>query len=359
MDKLEPLLKKIAQLLKKYFATLDGWQARLSDHWRQHTNRRTIIISLVLGAVALILYTTVIQPPENFPTDELVNIPEGATTSQVGQILSENGVIRNAIAFRMLVEVMGSQRGVHAGDYLFKQPVDIFTVAHALVAGQFGLEPQRIRIPEGATNVLISDVFASQMQRFSQQDFMAKATPLEGYLFPDTYFFLPNATADTVIETMRQNFEAHLNATSTLSTSTLSQLITSSGHSLSDVVIMASIIEREAPGMQDRRIIAGILWNRLKKGMLLQTDVPLTAFTGKADSQLTKADLASSSPYNTYTHKGLPPGAIGNPSFESLEAAADPVKTDYLYFLADRSGVTHYAKTYAQHMINVRRYLGG
>jgi UPF0755 protein len=350
-------MQPLEQWLERFFALSDRVQQHLSMRWREHANRRTIIISLVLGALALALYVYIIQPPDNFPTDELVSVPEGATTSEIGDILRADGVIRNAAAFRLLVEVMGSQRGVHAGDYLFKQPVDIFTIAHALVAGQFGLEPDRFRIPEGASVNIIADVFSSRLQRFDPSDFLAKAQPLEGYLFPDTYFFLPNATQDTVITTMRENFDAHLSATTTTG-KTLSQDVVASGHSLNDIVIMASIIEREAPGEQDRKMIAGVLWNRIKRGMPLQTDVPLTALTGKADSQLTMADLATTSPYNTYTHAGLPPGAIGNPSFESLEAAADPIASTYLYYLADKNGVTHYAKTYAQHLQNIRKYLG-
>jgi UPF0755 protein len=350
-------MEQLKRYLEKFFALFDGWQAYLSERWRQHANRRTIVISIVLGAAALALYVFVIQPPDTFPTDELVSVPEGASTGEVAQLLQENGVVRNAAALRLLVELMGRQRGVHAGDYLFKQPVDIFTVAHALVAGQFGLEPDRFRIPEGATIHLMADVFSARLERFDAQLFLAKAQPLEGYLFPDTYFFLPNATQDTVIETMRQNFDAHLDATTTTG-HTLREDIAASGRPLSDIVIMASIVEREAPGDADRRLIAGILWNRMKRGMLLQTDVPLTFLTGKSDAALTRHDLASTTPYNTYTHKGLPPGAIGNPSFSSLVAATDPTPSNYLYFLADRSGVTHYAKTYAQHQRNEAIYLG-
>lgn len=351
------ILEQLQRALEKYFATLDRWQDKLSKHWREHTNRRTIAITIVLGGVALGSYVYVIQPPDTFPTDQLVSVPEGSSTTQVGEILYEDGVVRSPFTFRLLVELMGRSHGVHAGDYLFKQPEDIFTIARAMAYGQFGLEPEKIRIPEGATVPQIADVFASRLQRFNKDDFLAKATPLEGYLFPDTYFFLPNATQDTVIETMHQNFDAQLSATTTITGNTLQDDITASHHSLSDIVTMASLIEREAPGMQDRRMIAGVLWNRIAKGMALQTDVPLVVMTGKSDSQLTMKDLATSSPYNTYTHKGLPPGAIGNPSFESLEAAADPIPSSYLYYLADASGVTHYAKTYAQHMQNVRKYL--
>lgn len=350
-------MEPLRTFVETFFAVTDRWQGYLSKRWREHANRRTILISMLLGAVALALYVFIIEPPETFPTDELVSVPAGATVTQVGKILQEEGVVRNATAFRILAEALGGQRGVRAGDYLFKQPENIFTIARAMVAGQFGLEPARFRIPEGATAKLMADVYASQLQRFDAQDFLAKAAPLEGYLFPDTYFFLPNATQDTVLETMRQNFDAHLQATTT-SGRTLAQDVAASGRSLQDIVIMASIIEREAPGDVDRRLIAGVLWNRIKLGMPLQTDVPLTFLTGKNDSALTVKDLASTTPYNTYTHKGLPPGAIGNPSFDSIVAAANPTKSDYLYFLADPSGVTHYAKTYAQQVVNERKYLG-
>jgi UPF0755 protein len=171
---------------------------------------------------------------------------------------------------------------------------------------------------------------------------------MEGYLFPDTYFFLPNATEDTVIQTMRQNFDAHI--------ATVQADIDASGKPLSEIITLASIIEREARNPEERRKISSVLWNRLKKDMALQVDVTFLYTIGKGTFELTKDDLASDSPYNTYINKGLPPTPIGSPSLDAIVAAAVPAKTDYLFFMADLRGVTHFCKTHSCHQANKLRY---
>ena len=239
---------------------------------------------------------------------------------------------------------------MHAGDYLFKEPVGIFAVVQAIGAGAYGLEPYRIRISEGAMVKDIARLLATVLPRVDEERFIEKALPLEGYLFPDTYFFLPNTAEDTVIETMNSNFYAQV--------ALLEEELATFDKPLSEVVIMASIVEREARTYEDRRKIAGVLWRRLDKNMALQADATFRYINGKGTFDLTLEDLADESPYNTYEHKGLPPTPIGSPSLASLEATITPIDDGYLFYLADNNGVTHYAKTYAQHQENERIYLG-
>jgi UPF0755 protein len=196
----------------------------------------------------------------------------------------------------------------------------------------------------------MATIFSIELQDFNAQDFLAQAQPLEGYLFPDTYFFLPNATAGIVIQAMQQDFNLQI--------ATIEPQIEAFGKPLSQDVIMASIVEKEANNTQDRRMIAGVLWNRIGKGMPLQVDVTLQYTLPIADSQLTLSELQSDTPYNTYTHSGLPPGPIDSPSLDSLLAAVTPIKSNYLYYLADKNGVTHYCKTFTCQEANEREYLG-
>ena len=341
---MEPLEQKLERLFEKSHALLD----RFSQRWRAHTNRRTLLFAIVVGTVAIFAYLQLIRPPDAFPVNRLVGVPEGLPLSSIGIILEEGNVVRSGTALDLLVTAMGHERDVHAGDYLFKEPQDIFRVARAISIGAYGLEPIRIRIPEGAMTKDISLIFSSTLERFDSVEVLAQAEPLEGYFFPDTYFFLPNATEDTVMRAMRQNFEQHI--------ATIAPQIASSTHSLSDIVTMASIVEREARNAKDRRMIAGVLWNRLKRGMALQVDVTFLYTIGKGTFDLTMKDLVSDSPYNTYKNKGLPPTPIGSPSLDSLLAAAVPTKSDYLYFLADGNGVTHFCKTYACQVANKAKY---
>src|SRR3989338_2559983 len=341
---MEPFEQKLERLFEKGHALLDRFSAR----WRAHTNRRTTLFVLVVGTIAITAYFQFIRPPDAFPANKLVSVPAGIPLSSIGTILEEEHVVRSGTALDLLVTAMGHERDVHAGDYLFKEPQDIFRIARAISIGAYALEPMRIRIPEGAMTKDIALIFSSTLERFDADKFLAQAEPQEGYFFPDTYFFLPNATEDTVMRAMRQNFEQHI--------ATIAPQIASSTRSLADIVTMASIVEREARNKADRRLIAGVLWNRLDRGMALQVDVTFLYTIGKGTFQLTMKDLTSDSPHNTYKNKGLPPTPIGSPSLDSLLAAAVPTKSDYLYFLADRNGVTHFCKTYACQVANKAKY---
>lgn len=342
------LLPEFEERLQKTFDTGHNFIVDAGERWHHHTNRRTLIITVVLGALLAYLYINAIQPPDSFPLDELVSVPSGESLKDVATTLGNSTVVRSPLMFRILVTLMGHQTSVHAGDYLFKEPLDVFSVARALSVGQYGLEPLRIRVPEAATIKQMAVIFANSLQRFNGERFLAKAGPQEGYLFPDTYNFLPNATEDAVIDALRQNFDQKI--------STIQPLIASSSHSLSDVVVMASILEREAYNTKDRRMIAGVLWNRIGRGMPLQVDATFAYTLGKGTFQITMKDLTTASPYNTYINKGLPPTAIGAPSLDSLTAAVTPTPNDFIYFLADKHGVTHYCVTYSCQLANKAKY---
>ncbi|OGG56978.1 hypothetical protein A3D71_01210 [Candidatus Kaiserbacteria bacterium RIFCSPHIGHO2_02_FULL_55_20] len=335
--------------IEKIFERTHRLFERLSLRWDAHANRRTVIILLLMGAIATFTYVYIVQPPDSFPVDTLISVPKGQPLSEVADNLQNTGVVSSAVALRAIVKLMGGERAIHAGDYIFKEPSDLFTVARALIVGKYGLEPFRIRIHEGATAREMAKTYSRLLQRFNAENFLAQSAQQEGYLFPDTYFFLPNVTEDTVIQAMRQNFDAKI--------APLLQAIASSTRSLSDIVIMASIIEREARNSADRRMISGVLWNRLAKEMPLQVDVSFLYTVGKGTYQLTNKDLQTDSPYNTYMNKGLPPTAIGSPSLDSLQAAVNPTPNNYLYFLADRNGVTYFSKTYAEHLRKKNLYI--
>ena len=344
---MQPLLT----VLQKAQTLLVYVKEKLVTDWREQANRRSLFMIGIIGALSLGIYTFFITPPATFPTGVLVAVPAGASARQVGELLREQGVVRNGIAFSLATTLLGADRGVRAGDYLFKEPKDLFTVARAITTGAFGLEPIRIRVPEGATTYEMAELFAPQLQRFDAEEFIALAQPEEGFLFPDTYFFLPNANEKIVFEALRQNFDSNI--------ATLAGDIERSEQSLSDIVILASILEKEAFDYQDRRRIAGVLWRRLRIDMALQVDAAFLYSIGRTTFDLTKADLADKEdPYNTYANKGLPPGAIGSPSLEALKAAVNPIDEGYLFYLADKNYTTHFSKTYEEHLRKKALYLG-
>src|SRR3989344_2038767 len=344
-------LSSLKKRLERIIAVANRVDEKVSVNWREQANRRSVLILIAFGSIALISYVFLIAPPQSFPVGNLVGGPEGATAVEVGEMLQAQHVVQEAEAFRVAIILLGRDRGVRAGDYLFKEPRDLFSVARAITTGAFGLEPIRIRIPEGATTREMAKVYAAQLQRFDAEKFLEKAQPEEGFLFPDTYFFLPNATEDIVVKAMRQNFDTNI--------AQLAGEIETFGKPITEVVIMASILEKEAFDYGDRRMIAGVLWRRVKINMPLQVDAAFLYSLGRSTFTLTKEDLQNKEdPYNTYIHKGLPPGAIGSPSLSSLKAAVTPIDQGYLFYLADGNHVTHYSKTYEEHLRKKALYLG-
>ena len=185
-----------------------------------------------------------------------------------------------------------------------------------------------------------------------ENDFLSQVDSggYEGYLFPDTYFFMPNTKASDVILTMRENFARQIVP--------YEEDIAKIGKPLNEIVIMASIVEDESNSLlPEKRIVSGILWKRLSLDMPLQVDAPFKYYNGKHSFNLTKDDLQEDHPYNTYVNKGLPPTAITNPGIESLRAAIAPTQTEYLYFLSDQHGNMHYARDFDGHKRNRELYI--
>ena len=335
---------------KRYVSYFLDIERAASLRWRADLNRRTIFFLFFVISCGIFFYMFVLRAPDGFPVNELVSVPEGSSVQEIGTELRVQDVVRSPLAFRVLMVVFGRERGARAGDYIFKEPANVWVVARAIASGNFGLEPIRILIPEGATTKQMATIFAGELLRFNGERFLEQAQPLEGYLFPDTYFFLPNANEASVIQAMHQNFEQHM--------ATIDSQFASSTHTMSEIITMASIIEREAHVSKDRHMISGVLWNRLDRNMALQVDVTFLYTIGKGTFDLTKDDLKTDSPYNTYVNKGLPPTPIGSPSMDSIEAALHPTVNSYLYYLADRNGVTYFSKTYEEHLQKKYKYLG-
>ena len=205
-----------------------------------------------------------------------------------------------------------------------------------------------ITIPEGYTVTQMGELFEKE-SLFSKEEFEKIAKNDEGFLFPDTYQFFKNTTPEKVMEKMKKNFDAKV-------ADFLSE-IERQKKSLLDIIIMASIIEREVHNINDRGLVSGILWKRIQKGIGLQVDASLTYILGKTSAELTADDLKIDSPFNTYKYRGLPKGPISNPGKEAIFAAVFPVTSPYLFYLSDKDGITRYARNFEEHKDNKLRYL--
>ncbi len=316
------------------------------------TERLLTTSGLIVVAALLALsygYFFLYTPPSSFPVHAIVHIPDGLTLTQAANLLADEQVVRSSSALSSLVILHRGEERVRAGDYFFDRPLTIFEVARRILVGDYGMLPVKVTIPEGATTYQIAKIYADKLGHFDEQTFMTLAESKEGYLFPDTYYFLPNASAAQVIDTMEQNFYRRIEP--------IEGLIADFGRPLDEVLTMASLLEKEARTPVSRRTIAGILWNRLNVNMPLQVDA-VFGYIKKGDIYSPKfSDLAIDSPYNTYKYKGLPPGPIANPSLASIKAAVTPIESSYLFYLSDKSGRMHYSTAYDQHLRYKKMYL--
>jgi UPF0755 protein len=289
-----------------------------------------------------------LSAPLGAPKNTVVTIVRGQSLAQIGTILTEAHLVRSRTLFVSFVTLFGGERRITPGDYYFPHPKNVIGTALQIARGDHNIEPIKITIPEGRTVREISMLLGQKIPNFDTAQFLALATPKEGYLFPDTFFVYPSATPEQLVAMMQKLF--------TQKTATLFTGMNDA--EVAKTVILASLLEREARGDDERAVIAGILVKRLSLGMRLQVDATVAYANGISEQELTKADFAKDSPYNTYLYKGLPPGPIANPGIVSLTAALHPnLATPYLYYLHDSRGSIHYAKTYAEHQANIWAYL--
>jgi UPF0755 protein len=295
-------------------------------------------------------------------------VKSGATWTDVADQLQQQGLISSALVFRLQVRLTGSNGSLEAGTYTLKQGMTTDQIISVLenatppvaVAVRFTegwrMEQEAAQL-EKQSVVTASDflsVTKSQSATFSD-DFLTDrpaGASLEGYLFPDTYEFLQKDKASDVVTKILDNFGQHV-------TPAMRDQAKAQGHTLYQVLIVASIVEREAAVPSERSLIAGVYWNRLKLGQCMCADPTVQYALGQPSSwwpQLTAEarTLAPDSPFNTYNHLGFPPGPICNPGLASIQAALKPTG-DYLYFVAKGDGTHIFSHTLQEQTQNQQR----
>lgn len=298
--------------------------------------------------VGLMVFIRVTSMPKDFSGDEVASIPSGTSVRNTAQILKDQNLIKAPRFFEFMITLYGG--GVIAGDYRFTEEQSMMRVAQRMNNGIFGDVLVRVVLPEGSTREQMADILARHLDTFEAEEFLRTTNGKEGYLFPDTYFFFPSATATTVADSLEKAFNQQI--------AKLEDGIKGSSLTLEEVVTLASIIEKESyDNLEERQTIAGILLKRMSIDMPLQVDATFVYILGKGSAQLTLADLATDSPYNTYTNRGLPPGPISNPGYDSLYAALNPIDSPYLFYLHGKDGIVRYARTHDEHVANKNKYL--
>jgi len=284
-------------------------------------------------------------PPRNFPVATNIAIAEGMTVSEITEVLKEHAVVRSSTYLYGLLLKKYDGVYVQAGTYAFEKPMTAEEVATAITEGDYLAPSLSITLPEGFR---ARDIYSFLPNNFEQMpiEFFEEN---EGYLFPETYFISPDMDTNELKELLLTTAnERH------------SEIIGNEGVSVltsDEIIILASIIEREAKDYESKKMVSGILQNRLEANMPLQVDAVFDYLLDKESSELTLDDLATDSPFNTYTHTGLPPQPISNPGEESIRAVLEPTKSNYFYYLTSNDGEFHYAKSFEEHKRNKAKYL--
>jgi UPF0755 protein len=305
------------------------------------------VLVTVLAGVALFLGKERFDAPGPLQEDRVVNIPHGSGIRDIAEVLQREGVIDQPWVFIGGVMVLKAREGLKAGEYEFKAHASLSDVVSTIVDGK--VVAHQISLPEGLTSEQI-------VARLLEDDVLTgniREIPREGTLLPDTYNFTRSVTREQMISRMqaaqqrvvKEIWERH---SPDLPVRTPEQL-----------VILASLIEKETGKPDERTRVAAVFINRLKQRMRLQSDPTiiygLVGGKGTLGRPIMKSEIDQPTPYNTYQIEGLPPGPICNPGRASLEAAANPARTRELYFVADGTGGHVFAETYEQHQKNVAK----
>jgi len=292
-----------------------------------------------------------------------VDVKEGETAAAVAGSLEQEGLIKNAFLFRMAMKLTHSDGKLKPGSYLMDPGSNMMEIITQLKKGNFRL--RLVTIPEGLTVKEIAALFEKKgvakerdiLNCAKDRTFTVngrKLDSIEGFLLPDTYDFPDEYTAEDVLKTMISAFDKSVVPMYEKQKSHLPHKMT-----LLQVVTLASMIEREAQVPSERPMIAMVYYNRMNKGMKMECDATIQFALGKPKEILKFSDLKIKSPYNTYLHKGLPPGPIANPGIESIRAALNPAQVDYLFYVRNdvkNDGSHAFSRTAEGHNENIRKY---
>ena len=342
-----------------------------------HIKKRSVFVMLVacagIALVAMIGIASIgywyagaqIEKPIPFTEKKVFVVAKGESVQKIAENLEQQKMISRGFYFWLYIWKSDLSRSLQAGTYAIEGSRSVKDIADMIARGDVMRDTISVTIPEGFT---IADVDArfreagllkNETRRFAdptvgefqeKYSFLTDApvnASLEGYLFPDTYEFEKDVSLMAATERMLHNFEEKI-APARL-------LMQGQQKSVWEIVIMASIIEKEVITHEDMKTVSGVLWKRIAIGMPLQVDATVIYATGRKD--ITRADLAIDSPYNTYLYKGLPKGPIANPGTNAIIAAIQPTASDYLFYLSKPNKETVFSRTLQEHNAAVAKYL--
>ena len=311
-------------------------------------NKLFFIFSLVFFITILFITAIYFPLDENSTAQKIVNIPSDTNAKEIVDVLEKNAIIRkNNYTFRILTKLLKLEGQLKYGEYMLSPSMNMLQILDKLVKGE--VITYKITIPEGFTSAQIAALL--DKKEVAEKEAFLKLVKnseknSEGYLFPDTYEVPKKYGAEKMVKIMVSNFNQI--AIKNKFTDRAEEI----GFSLDEIIILASIIEKEAKFNDEKNKVSSVFYNRLKIGMRLQSCATIQYILGEPKERLDENDLKIDSPYNTYLYKGLPPGPICNPGLDSIIAALEPEEGDYLFFVLGEDGRHIFSRTYQEHLMN-------
>ncbi|UCF90032.1 MAG: endolytic transglycosylase MltG [Desulfobacterales bacterium] len=319
----------------------------------------TFLALCVAGGAYLDLKAYGVRPANSSQGSKIITFHPGLTFKTATRILYQNEIIKHPKKFELLARIKGYDKQLKAGEYLLSSTMTPLKILDKIVKGTVILH--KLTVPEGYNLYQIAEIVATEGFG-TEADFIKAATDpafarrngieadsLEGYLFPDTYYFRKGVSIETIITTMVDRFRSVFQEAWAHQASNL-------GLSIHQVVTLASIIEKETGTAFERPLISSVFHNRLKRKMRLETDPTVIYGLKNFDGNITREHLETPSPYNTYKIQGLPPGPIANPGIASIEAALHPTDTSFLYFVSKKDKTHQFSNNLTDHNRAVRKY---
>jgi len=313
---------------------------------------RTTLIIIDIGLIVvficlLFFYYHLLVPLNKFGEQKLIIIEKGEGVEEIAKNLKTEKIIRNKWSFVYYTWLKNQEDKLQAGKYLLSPAMTIAEIISKLSSGEVVQDWAKLTIPEGWTNKQIK-------QRLINLDLISSEEniPLElqGYLFPDTYYFDQESTLEEVITRMRNNFDAKVDQK-------LLSEIEKQDKTVYDILLLASLLEKEVRGYEDMQIVSGIFWKRLENNYPLQSCATIAYILNQDKWRYSYEDTRIQSPYNTYLHAELPPTPINNPGLLAIKAAIYSQQSEYNFFLTDpETGETVFSKTLKEHNANKRKY---
>lgn len=326
---------------------MDKFEERKPSLKRVTAGAVLVLCILIASAAAFVWHLgTSPELPEEGAT---LKIQRGMSVQAIAEEAERAGVVRSSLYLYVVLTYAHDPTMIFAGTYRFAHEQSVFEVAQKIASQEVDDTLRKITIPEGVNRKTIARITSEELPEFDTELFLDLTKNNEGYLFPETYFVPEEYDAEEFVNLLISTYSSEIEP--------YKAAIEASPFTEYEVLILASILEREANDETSMRTVSGVLQNRLDIGMALQADSSIEYVLDKPLSELTSEDLQIDTPYNTYLYPGLVPTPIGNPGLQAIEAVLDPIESDYFYYITGDDGNFYYARNFDEHRANIRKYL--